>query len=196
MTVSSWAELSHRPAPSSLLHADDGSQESGQHPDLLQSYRGQHNPYVLWISPTLAIHTPRDGRSVDDALTIQRLPRSIQPSLLLREDQSPSGSRLAFQDRRARVPNRSTPPRSGFRLCRLVAGNARFQVGMNLTGIVALSGTQHFFPCRLSLIYETGPPLCCRRCLLNRMDHERMRRDAFLLGGSGSSLLEFVRKLQ
>ncbi len=190
------AELSHRPAPSSRLHADDGSQESGQHPGLLQRYRGPHNPYVLEISPTLAIHAPRDDRSVDDALTIQRLPRSIQPSLLLREDLSPSRSLLAFQDRRARVPNRSALPRSGFRLCRLIARNARFQVGMNLTGLVALSGAQHLFPCRLSLIYETGPPLCCRRCLLNRMDHERMRRDSFLLGSGSSSSLEFVRKLQ
>ncbi len=67
---------------------------------------------------------------------------------------------------------------------------------MNLTGIIALPCFQHVFPCRLGLAYETCTPLCCRGCLLNRMNHECMRRDALLLGSGSRSLLEFIRKLQ
>lgn len=67
---------------------------------------------------------------------------------------------------------------------------------MDLTGIVALPGTQHLLPCRQSLAYETGPLLCCRGCLLYRLDHERMWRHSFLFSGGNSPLLELFGKFQ
>ncbi len=63
---------------------------------------------------------------------------------------------------------------------------------MHLTGIVALPGAQHLFPCCQGLAYETGALLGRRGCLLYRVYHERMGRHSPLFGGGNSALFEFL----
>lgn len=67
---------------------------------------------------------------------------------------------------------------------------------MHLARVVTFAGRQELAERRLRIGHETGAALCRHGGLLDRGNHERVRRHALLLGGDSGSLLQVIGKFQ